>query len=114
MIDNKNNNPAIEEFNKRLAEFERKIEEDSSDYSLEEEFHTLKDDAQDLYHDCYDETEIKIVDNFIKKLNKISSEQDYYNEEDERDSQFPNRTDNNDSDGDLDEGFSTDKYFGLD
>lgn len=117
MIANKNNNPVIEEFDINITEFEQKIEEDRYDSiqdGFEDEFNKLKEDAQALYNECYDENEIKIVDSFINTLNMISDEQDLYNEEAERNFMFPNRTANSDSDGDLDEGFSTDKYFVLD
>ncbi len=85
-----------------------------SKMALKDEFNKLKEDAQALYNECYDEDEIRIVDSFIKRLNMIRDEQGLYNEEAERNFMFPNRTDNSDSDGDLDEGCSTDKYFGLD
>lgn len=116
MENNKYENPFIEEFASKLAEFERRIDEDnynSCDEGFEDEFYQLKDDLRELYHECWDNDQENIVRGFEKKLNIIRDEEGLYNEEEELDRMFPNRESNSDDD-DFDEGFSADKYFGLD
>jgi hypothetical protein len=113
----KSDNPFITEFNERLTELERKIEKENynpSVNSFEDEFYLLKEDAQKLYDECIDKGETSIVEGFIKRLNVIRDEHDLYNEDAELDSMFPNRADRTDFDGELDDGFSTNKFFGLD
>lgn len=92
----KTNNPFIEAFDKRLTEFEQRIEEDDYNLSVdgfEDEFYQLKDDAQSLYDECIDKGEANIVEGFMKRLNAISDEHGFCNEDEERDRMFPNGTD---------------------
>jgi hypothetical protein len=113
----KSNNPFITEFNERLTELERKIEEENynpSVDSFEDEFYLLKEDAQNLYDECIDKGETSIVEGFIKRLNVIRDEHNLYNEDAELDRMFPNRTDKSDPDGEWESGFSADKFLGLD
>jgi hypothetical protein len=114
---NKYNNPLLEEFDERLTGLERKIEEDDyepSDDGFEDEYNQLKEDCQILYNECFDENEEKLVDNFIKRMKNIATEQGLYNESDETDRMFRDRTDKSDSDGEWEGGFSADKFLGLD
>lgn len=117
MANNNNNNPFIVEFDERLSEFERKIEEENynpSVDSFEDEFYLLMEDSQNLYGECIDKGETSIVDGFVKRLNVIRDEHNLYNEDAELDRIFPNRTDKSDFDEELDDGFSYDKFLGLD
>jgi hypothetical protein len=114
---NKYNNPLLEEFDERLTEFERKIKEDDyapSDDGFENGYYQLKEDCQDLYSECYDENDEKLVDDFIKRLNVIRDDHGLYNKKDELDRMFPDRTDKSDPDGEWESGFSADKFLGLD
>lgn len=111
------NNPVLDEFNDRLTELERKIEEDEYDSSVdgfENEYDQLNEDCQALYHECFDEDETIIVDGFKKRLNVIHDEQGLYNQKRETDRMFRDRTDKSDFDGEWEGGFSADKFLGLD
>jgi hypothetical protein len=110
-------NPFIAEFEKKLTEFERKIEVENFNPSMDgfvDEFYQLKNDAQDLFHQCMYDDDEDLINEFIIRLKNISDENDLYDQEKETNSIFPNRQDKSDLDGELDSGFSSDKFLGLD
>lgn len=95
----------INKLNERLDELELLINSSTpDDEKIEEEFHSIKNEFEEIKDFPYNRKEMQIVRIVSQKLKQIRKEYDFYDEEAELDMMFPDR---------HDENFDEDSYSNL-
>jgi hypothetical protein len=114
MKTNQNSDLRLQKFERKLDEFENRIKDiGCHDDGCVQELNRLQDKLDELLHSKLEKEDAVIAVNFEKRLDKICEEQNPFNERAESNMMFPNRNSTLSFDEDLDDGLSTDRFFGL-